>query len=71
MLRQGFQNIVHLLDRVDNEASKERIVASDLVAFDKLRPLLNEPFDKVKLSRQGPDSHHRPDLVADEARGRW
>ncbi len=65
MFREGFENVVHLLDRMDNQACKERIVTRDLVAFDKFRPFLNESLDKMQLTRQGPDSHHRPDLIAD------
>lgn len=67
MLREGFKNIVHLFDSMNDEAGKERIVAGDLVSFDELWPFLNKPFDKMKLAGERPDSHHGPDLVADGA----
>lgn len=43
---------------MDHEASKERIVSGDLVAFDKLQPFLNEPLDQMQLTGQGPNPHH-------------
>lgn len=67
VLRERFKNIVHLLDRMDDQASKKRIVAGDLVAFDKFRPLLNESFDQVQLAGQRPDPHHCPYLIADSS----
>ncbi len=53
---------------MDYETSKESFVASDLVAFNKFRTLLNEPFDEVEFAGERPDAHHCPDLVADGAR---
>ena len=35
---------------MDHEARKERIVAGDLVAFDKLQPIPNQPFDQMQLA---------------------
>ncbi len=65
MFRERFENVVHLFDRMDNQACKERIVTRDLVAFDEFRPFLNELLDKVQLTRQWPDPNHRPDLISD------
>jgi len=65
VFRECFKNIVHLLDRMDNKASKGRIVTGDLVAFDEFRPFLNKPLDKVKLAGEWSDPHHRPDMISD------
>lgn len=67
MLGERFKNIVHLFDRMDDQAGKERIVAGDLVTLDEFRSFLNEPFDQMQLAGQGPDPHHGPYLVADRA----
>jgi transposase InsO family protein len=55
VLRKGFKNIVHMLNFMEHETSKERIVAGDLVAFHKFWSLLNEAFDKADvIHRRGP-----------------
>jgi hypothetical protein len=52
MVGKALQHVVHLLDRMHHQPRKKRIVAGDLVAFDEVRNVSDQPLDQIQLARQ-------------------
>ncbi len=63
MVGESLQNAIHFFNRTHNQPGQKRIIARDLVAFDKLGRVLNHSFDQVQFAGQRTNADLGADLV--------